>query len=351
MRHRRLIMFRSGNKTALEPEAKFYRLTFKLRLGVAFMMGLIIILATFVFHHLTVLDRAVLLIILTAVLYLSYRVTISPYIDGMKSQLDTLYKITDESIKASHMLIRRDLDLTRANEKLHELDQAKSNFISIIAHQLRTPLSGIKWTLNMVVSESLGPLNNEQKSFLMKCYESNERLILLINDMLGADRIDSEKIKYHFVPTQIFDLVDNVLFELTSIIKNKDLKVAFTNKDRKLPQVSIDPEKMRAVIQNLLENAVKYTPLNGTIEIGFEEKEGFIQVSINDSGVGIPEKDKKNIFNRFFRASNAVKVQTDGSGLGLFIAKGIIEKHGGKIWFESKVGEGTTFYVTIPISH
>ena len=266
------------------------------------------------------------------------------------SGLDKLQKAVLDQENSAKMLIRRDLELTRANERLHELDQSKSNFISIVAHQLRTPLSGVKWTLNMVLSETLGPLSTEQKSFLMKCYESNERMIILINDMLGADRIDSDKLKYHFVPTQIFDLLDNVLFEMTSLITKKKLQMSFVNKDRNLPQVKIDTEKMRAVLQNLLENALKYTPPGGKIEINFQVVEDFVEISIKDSGIGIPEEDKKNIFKRFFRAKNAVKVETDGSGLGLFISKGIIDKHGGKVWFESKVGEGSTFHFTIPIS-
>src|SRR3990167_5445947 len=110
------------------------------------------------------------------------------------AELDKLSKALADQDRSAKMLIRRDLELTRANERLHELDQTKSNFISIVAHQLRTPLSGVKWTLNMVLSGSLGSLSTEQKSFLMKCYESNERMIILINDMLGADRIDSEKL-------------------------------------------------------------------------------------------------------------------------------------------------------------
>lgn len=265
-------------------------------------------------------------------------------------QFDELKKHLAEQQDAAKMLIRRDLELTRANEKLHELDQSKSNFISIVAHQLRTPLSGVKWTLNMVLSGTLGPLSIEQKSFLMKCYESNERMIILINDMLGADRIDSGKLKYHLVPTQILDLMDNVLFEMTPAIAEKKLVMSFTNKDRSLPQALIDTEKMRAVLQNLLENAIKYTPEGGKIEIGCQVLDGFVHISIKDSGIGIPNEDQKNIFNRFFRAGNAAKVETDGSGLGLYIAKGIIQKHGGKIWFESQYEGGTTFHFTVPIS-
>ena len=267
-----------------------------------------------------------------------------------QTELEKLRRIVLEQDNSAKLLIRRDLELTRANEKLHELDQSKSNFISIVAHQLRTPLSGVKWTLNMVLDGSFGSLTTEQQSFLMKCYESNERMIILINDMLGADRIDSDKLKFNLVPTDISDLMDNVLFELTSEIKKKKLSITFINRDSGLPHVLIDTEKMRATLQNLLENAIKYNHEGGEIAVNFQEDGGFLEVSLSDTGIGIPDEEQKNIFNRFFRAKNAIKVETDGSGLGLYIAKGIVEKHGGKISFESRVGHGSVFRFTIPIS-
>lgn len=266
-----------------------------------------------------------------------------------KSDVEKLRKAVLEQKESAKLLIRRDLELTRANEKLHELDKAKSHFISIVAHQLRTPLSGIKWSLNMILGETLGPLTDEQRVFLKRCYESNERLIVLINDMLGADRIDSGKLKYHFKPTGLSNLIDNVLFETVPIVNDKKLEVAFAHKDG-LPQVFVDEEKISLAFQNILENAFKYTPKGGKVEINLEVDGEFIKISVKDYGIGIPEEEQKNVFSRFFRAKNAIKVETDGSGLGLFIAKGIIEKHGGKIWFESKEQEGTSFHFTVPIS-
>ena len=229
-------------------------------------------------------------------------------------------------------------------------NQSESDFVSIVAHQLRTPLSGVKWTLDMVLGGTLGALSAEQRALLLKCYESNERMIVLINDMLSVSRIDSDKLEYRLVPTQILDLLDNVLFEMASSVGKKKLRVLFANKDKNLPRVLIDVEKMRAVLQNLLENAIQYTPKGGKVEIDFQVAGELVQVSIKDSGIGIPEEDKKNIFKRFFRAKNAAKMEKNGSGLGLSIARGIIEKHGGRLWFESKVEEGTTFSFTIPIA-
>lgn len=266
------------------------------------------------------------------------------------SEMETLQKALQSQESGAKMLIRKDLELVQANEKLRELDAAKSNFISVAAHQLRTPLTAIKWTINMILSENLGPLTTEQRGFLMKGYESNERMITLVNDMLVADRAESGKIQYQFSPVQIIDLIDNVLYEVAVVAHKKNVTIEMVNRDTSLPKVTVDSEKIRAVLQNLLENAVKYTGEGGKIEITAGADSGSIKVAIKDSGIGIPEEQQKNIFNRFFRAPNAVKVETDGSGLGLFIAKSIVEKHSGKIWFESEQNKGTTFYFTLPIS-
>jgi len=258
--------------------------------------------------------------------------------------------LSREQEKGAQMLVRRDLELTTANERLRKLDDVKSGFISVVAHQLRTPLSGIKWTLNLLISGDMGALSTEQKTFLMKAYESNDRMISLVNDMLGADRIESGKVRYIFQPVQLTDVIDNVLFELLPQAKAKGLTIRYEPKPVNLPKVKADPEKLRAVFQNLLENSVKYSRAGGTIDIGIVPVEhDEIRVSIKDDGIGIPKEQQKNIFERFFRAQNAIKMETDGSGLGLFIVKSIIERHGGHISFESTEGHGVTFHFTLPL--
>ena len=152
------------------------------------------------------------------------------------------------------------------------------------------------------------------------------------------------------MPTQISDLLDNILYEMLPSANKKNLHIEFSNKNQNLPKVYIDSEKMRAVLQNLLENAIKYTPEGRKVEIDFQVVGELVQISIKDSGIGIPEEDKKNIFKRFFRAKNAAKMEKNGSGLGLSMSQGIVEKHGGKLWFESKVEEGSIFSFTIPIA-
>jgi signal transduction histidine kinase len=265
-------------------------------------------------------------------------------------ELGKVRQIIAEGERGAQLLVRRDLELTRANERLRKLDEIKSGFISVVAHQLRTPLSGVKWTINLLLSGDMGALATEQKTFLMKAYESNDRMISLVNDMLGADRIDSGKVRYLFRPVQLVDIIDNVLFELMPQANAKGVVIRFDVTPARLSTVRADPEKLRAVFQNLLENSIKYSRQQGTVEIGLKpEDHDFIEVFIKDEGIGIPKEQQKNIFDRFFRAQNAIKLETDGSGLGLFIVKSIVERHGGRIWFESTEGKGVTFHFTIPV--
>lgn len=261
-----------------------------------------------------------------------------------------LRQFLDEQEKAAQLLVRRDFELTKANERLRKLDEVKSSFISVVAHQLRTPLSGIKWTLNLLLNGDLGELTTEQKTFMFKAYESNDRMIGLVNDMLGADRVESGKMRYAFQPLQLQNVVDSVLFELLPQARARGLILKYAERSDALPKVYADPERIRAVFQNLLENAVKYSRANGAIEIRMAPVgKGMVEVAIKDNGIGIPREQQKDIFSRFFRASNAIKAETEGSGLGLYIVKNIIERHDGDVWFESTEGNGVTFHFTLPV--
>ncbi|MBI5126625.1 MAG: HAMP domain-containing histidine kinase [Candidatus Taylorbacteria bacterium] len=260
---------------------------------------------------------------------------------------EEVQKIFDQQEVSSKMLVRRDLELTRANEMLRELDKRKSDFLSVMAHQLRTPLAGIKWTFNILLSEDLGTLNEEQKKFLMKGYESNQRMINLIEDMLGAERIGSGRAHFDFETTGIHQVLETVMFELTPQAANRDVSIKVEGINEKLTPVVADSEKLKAVFQNLIDNAIKYTRAGGTVTVRCTDNGEFFVIAIKDTGIGIPQEQQKYIFNRFYRAPNAIKEQTDGSGLGLFIVKGIVEKHGGTVWFDSEEGKGTTFYFTL----
>ncbi len=256
-------------------------------------------------------------------------------------ELSTIPIMRDQ-IKKGTMLILHDVSREKAVEKL------KTEFVSLSAHQLRTPLSAIKWTLRMLLDGDLGDITQEQREFLEKTYKSNERMINLINDLLNVARI--EEGKYIFKPalTDIELVVESVVNSYQEEVKKRKINLEYKKPERKLPKVTLDVEKMRLAIQNLMDNAVKYTPQGGKVSISLMVKKKEIEFKIKDTGIGISEEQRKRLFTKFFRGVNAVKMETEGSGLGLFIAKNIIEAHKGNLWVESTEGKGSTFYFTLP---
>ncbi len=263
--------------------------------------------------------------------------------------VEELEEIVESLNNSTKLLIQRDLELSRANEKLRDLDKMKSEFVSLATHQLRTPLSGVRWSLSMLLNGDMGPLAPEQKIYLMKTYGSNNRMITLINDMLQADRVESGTLKFKFTPTNLTYLFQNILIELRQIAEKRNISVTFTT-DGDIPPLMIDPENMRIVIQNLVDNAIKYSKPKGEVNVIVKKTESTINIEIKDHGIGIPQANQSSIFKRFFRAPNAVHEETDGTGLGLYIVESIIQRHQGTIRFESKENEGTTFFVTLPIT-
>lgn len=231
---------------------------------------------------------------------------------------------------------------------LRELDRLKSEFISVAAHQLRTPLSAIKWAVKMVIDGDAGPINEEQKNILDQGYKSNERMILLINDLLDVSRIEAGKFEYEFIDGSVEELVDTTINEFQQIAKHKSVNLKYNKPDRALPKVKMDPLKLKMVIENLIDNAIKYTAPGGQVEVLFKYYRSIIEFVVIDNGVGIPKDQAAQLFSKFFRAKNVIKMQTDGTGLGLFIAKKIVEKHGGIIWAESEEGKGTQMHFTLP---
>lgn len=268
-----------------------------------------------------------------------------------KEELMRTRELVEQQKKTAWMLVRRDLELTRANENLRVLDRMKTDFVSVVTHQLRTPLSAIRWTISMLLNGDFGRLTDEQRTFLMKAYESNNRMVALIGDMVFVDHLESGKLAASpYMTTPLPDLIDNLLLELQPLADDKRVKIVFQRPDSSYPPARIDATNLRAVLQNLIENAVKYTPTGGrvTIACGTDDPSGMLSFSVADTGIGIPEEEQSRIFTRFFRASNAQRKEPNGSGLGLFIVKKIVQKYKGDIRFESKEGSGTTFYVTLP---
>lgn len=261
------------------------------------------------------------------------------------AQMEDLLKDQDETAK---LLVRRDLELTKANERLKKLDDMKSSFISVAAHQLRTPLSGVRWTLKMLLNGDLGPIQDEQKSFITKTYETNNRMIGLVNDMLSVDRIESGKMKYQPEPINLLELLKSILFEAMPNAEKRNVKVSIEPMSL-VPSIVADPDQMRAAFQNIIENAVKYTPDGGTVTISIVRTNNHVDVKVADTGIGVPKDQQKELFRRFFRARNAIEVEADGSGLGLYLVKKIVERAGGGVSMRSKEGEGSVFTISLPL--
>lgn len=244
----------------------------------------------------------------------------------------------------------------------YALEQAKSEFVSLASHQLRTPLSAINWTAEMLLDGTMGKLTKDQNAQVQEIYDGNQRMIELVNSLLDVSRLDLGKLINAPVPTDMTELATSLEKELATSIKGKNMKFE-KHIQHKLAPVSADPKLLRMILQNLLSNAVKYTPAKGTVtlemrpatkaEIASEHlrtTEPCLFISVTDTGYGIPKEQQHRIFEKMFRADNVRKMDVEGTGLGLYIVREVAQKLGGSIRFESKESIGTTFYVILPFT-
>lgn len=229
------------------------------------------------------------------------------------------------------------------------IDTMKNEFISLASHQLRTPLAAIKWYSKMLLSGDAGKLLPEQTQYVDSIYSSTEHMIALVNSLLNITRIESGRIMVEPTPTDIKNLVTEVINEVK--IRYMDKKQTFTvHLDDAIPAINLDPRLIRQVYVNLLTNAAKYTPEKGEIVIRVSKNEKDVVSEIRDNGFGIPESEKDKVFGKFYRGKNMINGDNKGTGLGLYLAKAIVELSHGKIWYESKEGKGTTFWLSIPLA-
>lgn len=231
---------------------------------------------------------------------------------------------------------------------LREIDRAKTEFVSIASHQLRTPLSIIKWYVEMLTSGDAGKLTSDQDKYLQEINKGNELMIELVNSLLDTSRLELGTFVVNRESTDIIQTVKDVIEEQRIKIDEKKQKLSFSA-EKNIPTVQMDQKLLRMVAQNLLSNAIKYSPEKGEIKVNFSMKGSKdILITISDNGYGIPANQHDKIFSKFFRADNVRLKSTEGTGLGLYIVKLIIDNYGGKIWFESEENKGTTFYVSVP---
>ncbi len=235
-------------------------------------------------------------------------------------------------------------DITK--EKM--IDRAKTEFVSLASHQLRTPLSTINWYAEMLLSGDAGKVTSKQAKFLKEIYKGNQRMVELVNALLNVSRIELGTFAVEPQPTNLCEVLASVLLEVDPQIKNKKLKVT-KNCPGNFPEMMVDPKLMRIIFQNFITNSIKYTPPEGKIVVTVTKQSKDVLISVSDTGYGIPKNAQDKIFNKLFRADNIRAIESDGTGLGLYIVKAIVEQSKGKIWFESEENKGTTFFATLPL--
>lgn len=244
------------------------------------------------------------------------------------------------------ILIVIDYFIIKGFDQLATANQMKTEFVSIASHQLRTPLSIVKWSINLINRKK--ELSEEQTEQLKIIEESNQRMINLVNDLLSISRIEQNRLGLKPEKIEMFELTKELINEYQPIARASNIKLTFKTGDQ-IVFAWVDPQKIKLAFGNLIDNAIKYTMGGGIVEIKLSKLDKRVRCEIKDSGVGIPEKEKRQIFQKFFRSQNVMKYQTKGTGLGLFIAKAIIEGSKGKIGFWSKEGKGSVFWFEIPI--
>jgi len=234
--------------------------------------------------------------------------------------------------------------ITRSFERLAEANRMKSEFISIVSHQLRTPLTNLRWAIEFLMKGN--PKNQIEYFQILK--ENSDRMAELIKDLLIVSRIETAKLPAKKEDFSLKELTERIVKEFEPLAKSSNVEINFFSQ-KNLPNIFANQFQIRQVIENLLDNAIRYTKGNGLVEIKIEKRPKSIYFEIKDNGVGIPKDDQKYIFQKFFRSENVLKYQTQGTGLGLYISKSIIEKSGGKIGFKSQEGVGSTFWFTLPL--
>jgi signal transduction histidine kinase len=238
--------------------------------------------------------------------------------------------------------------ITNSFEKLAEANRMKSEFISIVSHQLRAPLSNLAWAIELLMSGRLGKIEEQQVEYFKILKENSDRMKDLVKDLLIVSRIESARLFLKREEFSLEELVREIIKEFEPFAKASNCEIEFFVEEN-LPKIYGDRYQIRQVIENLLDNAIRYTKGKGKVKVRIKKEKKFVRFEIEDNGVGIPKEDQKFIFQKFFRASNVLKYKTQGTGLGLYISKAIIERSGGKIGFKSQEGVGSTFWFKLPI--
>lgn len=223
-----------------------------------------------------------------------------------------------------------------------------SEVISIVSHQLKTPLSIIKGYLEVLISEDVGKINFKQKDYLGDALLNVQRMVDLVKNLLDVSRIEEGRMEFKLEPSNLEKIVKEIIQEFNPLARAKNCAISF-KVNGEIPLLNIDRLKIKQVISNLVANAINYNERRGMVKITLQRKGNNVYFHCQDFGIGIPEKEKNKVFKKFYRSEKAMNLSTEGSGLGLFISKAIIDKSGGKIWFKSQKAKGTTFCFSLPV--
>lgn len=237
-----------------------------------------------------------------------------------------------------------------------KMDKAKGEFVALASHQLRTPISAIKWSTEMLLNGDAGQLTEDQQDYIKGIEDSNKRLGNIVDAMLLVSSLDLGRIDVRTEVTDLAALSRKVLAEQQDKIPEKVLHIT-QDYESQLPKLRLDARIMSIILQNIFSNSIKYTPENGTIKVTIKRNDerlnlksrGSISIEVADSGYGIPRDQQADVFGKMFRASNIKIKDTDGTGLGLYIVKALLDRVGGKVWFESEENKGATFHILLPV--
>ena len=239
-------------------------------------------------------------------------------------------------------------ELQEANEHLQQLDKAKSEFLSIAAHQLRTPLTGIKGYLSMIEAGEIE--QKDQGKIIHDLYGQADRLSRVVNVFLNVSRIEAGRLRLDYVKTRLEEVVDSVMMELRAIAQKKKVTVTFHQPEKPTPELFMDQDKIHDVVMNLVDNAIKYNKEGGHVEVSLKVDDSCVAFTTQDDGIGMNASDVTRVFEKFARGEEGFKSHTEGTGLGLFVAKRVVQVHGGDIWAESDgAGKGSRFIFTLPL--
>ena len=257
-----------------------------------------------------------------------------------------------EKIEKFNITLRQEIkkatyELERKNEQLRELDKAKDEFISMASHQLRTPLTAIKGYLSMLLEGDAGEIKVSQYDFVNEAFQGANRMVGLINDLLNVSRMETGRFFLEPKEVDMERVVNEEVGQLRKQAKEKGLKLDIIIKG-KIPSVWVDETKIRQVVMNFADNAIYYTT-SGSVTVTLEHNKKEIIYKVKDTGIGVPKSQQKNLFTKFYRADNARHVRPDGTGLGIYLAKKVIDDHSGELIFESEEGKGSIFGFKLPI--